>query len=71
MAGVLSWGIHIIEQVHSIRFPLLDTFFKTVTLLGNEEFYLIFFPVLFWSLDMKLGYKLGLILLLSAYLNQS
>ena len=71
MTGVLSWGIHIIEQIQSIRFPLLDAFFKIITLLGNEEFYLIFFPILFWSLDIKLGYKLGLIFLFSAYLNQS
>lgn len=71
MTGVLSWGIHIIEQIQSIRFPLLDIFFKTITLLGSEEFYLIFFPILFWSLDIKLGYKLGLIFLFSAYLNQS
>ncbi len=71
MTGVLYWGIHIIEQIQSIRFPLLDAFFKTITLLGNEEFYLIFFPILFWSLDIKLGYKLGLIFLFSAYLNQS
>jgi len=68
---VLYWGIHIIEQIQSIRFPLLDAFFKVITLLGNEEFYLIFFPILFWSLDIKLGYKLGLIFLFSAYLNQS
>jgi len=71
MTGVLCWGIHIIEQIQSIRFPLLDAFFKTVTLLGNKEFYLIFFPILFWSLDIKLGYKLGLIFLFAAYLNQS
>ncbi|MBA7472879.1 hypothetical protein ES707_08211 [subsurface metagenome] len=71
MTVVLSWGIHIIEQMQSIRFPLLDAFFKIITLLGNEEFYLVFFPILFWSLDFKLGYKLGLIFLFSAYLNQS
>lgn len=71
MTGILSWGIHIIEQIQSIRFPLLDAFFKAITILGNEEFYLIFFPILFWSLDIKLGYKLGLIFLFSAYLNQS
>lgn len=71
MPEVLCWGIHIIEQIQSIRFPLLDSIFKVITLLGNEEFYLIFFPILFWSLDIKLGYKLGLIFLFSAYLNQS
>ena len=71
MTEVLCWGIRIIEQIQSIRFPLLDAFFKTITLLGNKEFYLIFFPILFWSLDIKLGYRLGLIFLFSAYLNQS
>jgi len=71
MTEVLYWGIHIIEQIQSIRFPLLDVFFKVITMLGNEEFYLIFFPILFWSLDIKLGYKLGLIFLFSAYLNQN
>jgi membrane-associated phospholipid phosphatase len=42
---------------------------KLFTFLGNEEFYLILFPVLFWCIDSSLGFRAGLILLLSGIVN--
>lgn len=40
-----------------------------VTVLGDAEFYLLAFPLLYWSLDRRLGLQLGVMLLLSASLN--
>ena len=42
---------------------------KLFTFLGNEEFYLLLFPVLFWCIDNNLGFRAGLILLLSTTIN--
>jgi membrane-associated phospholipid phosphatase len=37
-----------------------------VSALGQEEFYLIFLPAIYWSIDKRLGRQLGYIFLLSA-----
>lgn len=42
---------------------------KLFTFLGNEEFYFILFPILFWCVDSRLGLRAGLILLLSGCVN--
>jgi membrane-associated phospholipid phosphatase len=42
---------------------------KGITFLGNIEFYLLFMPFLYWCLDITLGIRIGLILLVSAGIN--
>lgn len=42
---------------------------EVVTLLGDSEFYLLAFPLLYWSVSRRLGLQLGVILLLSASIN--
>jgi len=59
----------IIVCIQQIACPVLDWFFIAVTFLGNEEFYLIAIPVLYWCVDKKFALKLGVLFLLSAYIN--
>jgi membrane-associated phospholipid phosphatase len=40
-----------------------------ITFLGDSEFYLLAFPLLYWSVSRRLGLQLGVILLLSASVN--
>ncbi len=40
-----------------------------VTFLGDEEFYLLVFPVLYWAVSRRLGIRLGAMLLLTAGIN--
>ena len=40
------------------------------TFLGNEYFYLFVAPLIFWCIDMKLGLRLGLRLMVCATTNQ-
>ena len=42
---------------------------KGVTFLGNVEFYLLIMPLLFWCLDLSLGIRIGILLLVSGGLN--
>ena len=42
-------------------FPLM----KGITFLGNEEFYLLLMPILYWCLDWHAGIQVGTLLLLS------
>ena len=42
---------------------------KIFTFMGNEQFYLILFPVVYWWIDDKLGFRAGVILLISGCIN--
>jgi membrane-associated phospholipid phosphatase len=45
------------------------SFMKVFTFMGYENFYLILFPILYWCFDEKLGFRAGIILLLSGCIN--
>jgi len=68
---ILEWGIEFIVAIQTIRSPALDAFFQGVTFLGNAEFYLLLAPIFIWSVNYRLGARLGILLLLSAYINQA
>ena len=42
---------------------------KAITFLGNEDFYFIIMPALFWCLDFRLGIYVGMMLILSNSMN--
>jgi len=42
---------------------------KGVTFLGNVEFFLLIMPLLFWCIDISLGIRMGILLLISGGLN--
>ena len=42
---------------------------KIFTFMGNENFYLLLFPILYWWYNEKLGFRAGIILLLSGTIN--
>ena len=71
MDPILEWGIEFIVAIQAIRSPALDAFFQGVTFLGNAEFYLLLAPIFIWSVNYRLGARLGILLLLSAYINQA
>ena len=43
--------------------PALDGVMNFFTFLGNIEFYLIIIPLIYWSVDKRLGYRLLLVLI--------
>jgi len=69
MEALLQWGLDLIVVIQQVHGPALDTFFRAITFLGAEEFYLLLLPVLFWCVDFDLGARVGIFLLLSNYLN--
>lgn len=69
MDPILEWGIGVILAVQTIRSPVLDAFFQGVTFLGNAEFYLLLAPIIIWCVNYRLGARLGILLLLSSYIN--
>ena len=49
--------------------PFLDSFFKAVTFLGDEEYYILTIPLLFWLYNKKFALRFGMFFLLNAYIN--
>ena len=51
------------------QFAFLTPVMQFFTFLGNEEFYLLIMPFFVWSVDYALGFRLGIMLMLSGTLN--
>ncbi|MDY6878086.1 MAG: phosphatase PAP2 family protein [Chloroflexota bacterium] len=69
MEAIWQWGIDLIHTIQLVHGPTLDAIFKAVTFLGEEEFFLILLPLLFWCVDFIIGARLAFAYLLSVYVN--
>jgi membrane-associated phospholipid phosphatase len=49
--------------------PFGHSIFSAITFMGEEQFYLIVVPILFWSVDAVVGARVGFAFLISAYTN--
>ena len=49
--------------------PTLDLPFKFITFLGNESFFLLFLPLVYWCIHRRIGAGLAILFLLSASVN--
>ncbi len=67
--ALLNWGTQFILAVQSISSPFLDAVFTGFTLLGEEEFFLLFLPLIYWCINKRIGIRLAVVLLLGDYLN--
>lgn len=61
--------MEIIKFIQSFHSPFLDDFFQTVTMLGEEYFYIVMLALVFWCIDKRYGYKLSFAFLLSGVFN--
>lgn len=65
---ILDWGIEVVLWFQQFS-PALDLPFKSLTFLGNLEFFLILMPLIYWCLDRRTGARLLILFLISAYVN--
>lgn len=70
MEGIWQAGIQFIAFLQGLG-SWLEAPMNFFSFLGNEEFYLIFAPLIYWCVDASLGFRLGLILMASSSLNAS
>jgi membrane-associated phospholipid phosphatase len=68
LENVLDWGIEVVLWFQQFS-PALDLPFKSLTFLGNLEFFLILMPLIYWCLERRTGVRLLILFLISAYLN--
>lgn len=68
MNSALDWGIQVVLWLQQFS-PALDLPFKVFTFLGEELFFLLLLPGLYWSLNRRIGARVTLLFLLSTYFN--
>ncbi len=69
MGGIEAWGVSVILWLQSFSSPALDTFFRLITLLGDEKFYLFLLPLIYWCVDKRLGVRLAVLVMASDVAN--
>jgi membrane-associated phospholipid phosphatase len=69
LESLVPWGVDAVVWVQSLSTPWLNTLFKALTFLGNEEFYLLLLPFVYWCLGRRAGVALGFLSMLSAWSN--
>lgn len=69
MDAVLKWGVELILIIQQARTPFLDIFFKAVTAIGNDMFYMLILPLLYWCVDKKQSLRIYFLFMLSSWLN--
>lgn len=67
MNPLISFGISFITAFQSMG-TWLEAPMKFFSFLGSENFFLIFLPLVYWSIDAALGIRIGFILLAGASL---
>ena len=66
---VYRWGLEVIRVIQGMESPALTALIRFITALGTEMFYVPLILVLFWWVDEKRALRLGLLLVLSAWIN--
>jgi membrane-associated phospholipid phosphatase len=69
MDVLIQWGLPIVQWIQTFRTPFLDAFFRAASFLGEGNFYILFFPIVYWCLHRKIGSRLAVLFLFSAYAN--
>ncbi len=68
MDGITQWGLEIVRLVQALG-PAFKAPMQLFAFLGQEEFFLLFMPLLFWCVDKGTGANLAYLLILSTYFN--
>jgi membrane-associated phospholipid phosphatase len=68
MSPLEAFGVSFITAFQSMG-PWLEAPMKAFSFLGSEDFFLIFMPLVYWSIDAGLGVRAGVILLAGTGLN--
>lgn len=69
MNPILDWGLQVIRAVQQGLGTGLQPFFEGLSGLGSEQFFLLFIPLLFWSIDYAQAARFSLLFAISGYTN--
>lgn len=68
MNPILQWGLQVVRHVQALG-PAFKAPMLFFAFLGQEEFFLLLMPLLFWSVERKNGTHTAALLILSYYVN--
>ena len=68
MEPIWQIELQLLEQMQLAPFWIIQ-FFKGVTFFGEESFYMLLLPIFYWCINMRVGYRFTLVLLLSNWIN--
>jgi len=71
LQAIYAWGIAVIQNIQIMKSPALTTIMKLISSLGNEFFYIVIVLLIFWCVDEKRGFRLGLVIIISAWINST
>jgi membrane-associated phospholipid phosphatase len=69
LTSVYLWGLDLIQAIQSAANPFLTIFFKIITAIGSEAFVIPFLLLIYWCIDEKRGFRLGMLIIFSAWIN--
>jgi len=69
VGGLEDLSTSLILWLQSCGTPALDSVFKIITFMGDEKFYLLLLPLVYWCFDKRLGIRLALLVLVSNTVN--
>ena len=69
LLSLLPWGTEVVVWAQSWSTPFIDRLLNLAAFLGDEEFFFVLLPLVYWGLSKKVGRWLAYGLLLSVYLN--
>lgn len=55
--------------LQALRTPVLTSIQLAITFLGNEEFYMIAIPLIYWMVDKRFGWRFSLVFIGSVWIN--
>lgn len=67
----LLFGEGVLNQLHVWGGRFLDLFMIAITSLGDENFYIVFIPLIYWCLDKTLATRIGGAFLVSTIVNDT
>lgn len=70
MDALYQFGIRLIQSLQTFS-PALDGFMEAVTFIGRIEFYLLFIPIIYWTLDRRIGFRTLLLLIYADFIAYS
>ena len=68
MDAIFDIGLNVTRWFQA-NYPQLVGFFQIISSLGETEFYLLLFPLLYWSVNKRLGKQVAYLFLLTVALN--
>jgi membrane-associated phospholipid phosphatase len=71
MEAALQWGLDCIRLIQSWANPQLTAVMRIITGLGSVTAYLLLLPIIYWCVDEKKGLRLGIMVLVSVWVNLS